>query len=357
MKPPLIAALILSFLPAFPADWSPRLAARYLDSRQQAWFAWPRANAPGGPCVSCHTGVTYLLARPQLRQALGEPDPTPYEKGLLDGLRARLATPPPADASTHSSQAIGTESVLAALLLPAADSEKAFHRLWSRQDGSGAWPWFSLDRDPWETDAAQFYGAALAAVAVGSHHQKRKGRDPATPSRTGTRGQAEGVALRFARVPETQERAAALKSYLLSARQNQPLHNRLALLWAASQWSGLLPENERQRIIREVLGRQQPDGGWTLESLGPWKDRPSAPPAQGSNAYATGFTAFALQKAGCSPADAPIARARRWLASHQDPQSGSWAASSMNQRYEPGSMQIHFMEDAATAFAALALLQ
>ena len=31
---------------------------------------------PGGTCFSCHTNMTYLLARPVLRAALGESAPT-----------------------------------------------------------------------------------------------------------------------------------------------------------------------------------------------------------------------------------------------------------------------------------------
>src|ERR1700756_5778590 len=82
--------LVLVAMPAFCGDWNPRLAAQYLDSRQKQWFAWPPATASGVPCVSCHTGLPYLLARPALRQALGETVPTLYESVLLDGLRATV---------------------------------------------------------------------------------------------------------------------------------------------------------------------------------------------------------------------------------------------------------------------------
>src|SRR5216684_4268311 len=85
-----IAAVVLAAAPCYCGDWSPRLAADYLDSRQKEWFAWPAAKSAGGPCVSCHTGVTYLLVRPGLRRALGESGPTSYEKGLVDGLRSRV---------------------------------------------------------------------------------------------------------------------------------------------------------------------------------------------------------------------------------------------------------------------------
>ena len=35
-------------------------------------IAWPMALNSGVACVSCHTGLPYLVARPALRQALRE---------------------------------------------------------------------------------------------------------------------------------------------------------------------------------------------------------------------------------------------------------------------------------------------
>src|SRR5215469_8296533 len=58
------------------SDWNPRLAADYLDAREEAWYKWQIAGINGGPCISCHTPVPYLLARPALRRILGEPQPT-----------------------------------------------------------------------------------------------------------------------------------------------------------------------------------------------------------------------------------------------------------------------------------------
>src|SRR5271166_5953504 len=81
--------LLIAALPAWCGDWSPRLAADYLDSRQKEWLAWSVAKAPGGTCFSCHTNMTYLLARPALRKVLGEAQPTEYETALLEGLRTR----------------------------------------------------------------------------------------------------------------------------------------------------------------------------------------------------------------------------------------------------------------------------
>src|SRR5437870_2473349 len=86
------ALIALTALPGLAGDWSPKLAAQYLDSRQKEWFAWPAAKRSGGPCISCHTGVTYMLARPALRRVLGEAEPTAYETGLVEGLRARVGS-------------------------------------------------------------------------------------------------------------------------------------------------------------------------------------------------------------------------------------------------------------------------
>src|SRR5437899_9389840 len=114
-----IAVIILAAVPCY---WSPRLAAEYLDSRQKEWFAWPAAKSTGGPCVSCHTGLTYLLARPRLRRALGESEPTSYERGLLDGLRARVEKKSPSELSpgakeVFASQRFGVEAIFSALFL------------------------------------------------------------------------------------------------------------------------------------------------------------------------------------------------------------------------------------------------
>ena len=67
--------ILLTALPGLAGDWNPKLAAQYLDSRQKEWFDWGPAKRTGGPCISCHTGATYLLARPALRRALGETEP------------------------------------------------------------------------------------------------------------------------------------------------------------------------------------------------------------------------------------------------------------------------------------------
>ncbi len=180
--------------------WNPRLAAEYLDARQKEWFAWPKANASGSPCVSCHTGVTYILARPALRRALGESAPTAYEVGLTEPLRARAGKRGPKDlfpnvtAEPILSQLTGVEAIFATLFLTlekpggphlSVEAQQAFERLWSVQSREGktrgSWAWFDFDTDPYETADSRFYGATLAALAVGATPQEYRKRADVRP--------------------------------------------------------------------------------------------------------------------------------------------------------------------------------
>jgi len=251
-----IAALVV--IPAFGGEWNKRLTAGYMDGRQKDWFAWRPAKAEGGPCLSCHTGLTYMLARPALRRALHESAPTPYETGLMDGLRARLPkTDPPKD--VHDSQRMGVEAVLSSLLL--TDSPQAFERLWRLQisegKDKGAWDWFDLNLNPWEMPESKFFGVTMAAMAVGS----------ATPE--------------YRSRPEVRDHVAALIGYLERERDSQSLHNKLMLLWASTRLPEVMPAAMRRKVLEDVWRAQQSDGGWTLESLGPWKEHPAAPPSAG----------------------------------------------------------------------------
>jgi squalene-hopene/tetraprenyl-beta-curcumene cyclase len=333
---------------AFAGDWNQRRVADYLDARQKEWLAWPTANKNGFLCVSCHTGVPYLLARPALRQALGETESTSYERALLDSLRSRLdkktsAELYPKAKEPLAAQAAGVETIFAALLLTAdsqtgklsADAEKAFERMWSLQlregEAAGAWPWFSLDLDPWEMPESSYYGAALAALATGMMPAEYRAR------------------------PEVHENVVRLRKYLCDRQAGQPLHNRLMLLWASTTMPELLSKSEKYALVDEILRRQQPDGAWTIESLGGFRKHEEAPAVSGGNAYATALAAFVLERAGARRKDAHVAQALQWLRAHQDRKSGYWDAVSMNKRYEEGSMQQGFMRDAATSFAVLAL--
>ncbi|HXK00946.1 MAG TPA: prenyltransferase/squalene oxidase repeat-containing protein [Verrucomicrobiae bacterium] len=319
----------LSMLPVFGADWNPRLAADYLDARQKVWFGWPRANGGAKPCISCHTGVTYLIARPALRTALGESVPTQWETGYLESLRSRL------DKRTPDGPAIGVESVMAALFLR---TPEAFDRMLALQirEGpkAGSWKWYMTDMDPWEEPESELFGAALGAMALAAAPAEYRGR------------------------PEVRERIAALGGYLRSTIEGAPLQNRVAAAWASAKLPEVLDAKTRQAVIQEVLSKQQPDGGWDMASLGPWKKHPEAQPAvSGSTGYATAFVTLALLECGQRSNDPKMAKALIWLRTHQDPNGGFWTAQSMNHTFKPDSIEAGFMNDAATGFAVRALLK
>jgi len=327
--------LVLLAIPAFCGDWSPRLAADYLDARQKAWLAWPDANKSGAPCISCHTQMTYMLARPVLRAALAEKSASEYENALTMAMRSRAAKKP---ATNPPSDGFGTDSVLQAFLLArqdgaklSADTEQAFERLWSTQMPDGGFPWYSLNLDPWEMPESRVYGASVAALALGSAPADYRNR------------------------AEVRAHAESLVRFLNRDEQAQPFHNRLMLLWASTKLSDVLPPARRTAAIDQARQTQQRDGSWTVASLGPWKAHPSAPSSDGSSAYATAFTAFILKQSGVPASDPMLRNALAWLRSHQSSE-GYWDASSMNKKYEPGSMMQLFMRDAATGFATLALL-
>jgi squalene-hopene/tetraprenyl-beta-curcumene cyclase len=334
----LTVAVLAAVASPLHAEWDPALTARYLDARQQAWFDWKTAQSPDGPCVSCHTGMTYLLARPVLRRALGETAPTQWEVGYLNRLRTKMAKP--------AEGALGTvEAVMSAMFFSrdeardamSSHARVAFDRLWELQErdrpGKGGWQWYEANLDPWENHESEYYGASLVALALGQ-----------TPAayRADARVRAN---------------AAALTAYLNAPTTPPRLHDRLAVLWASAGTPGLLSPAARTALVDETFSRQQPDGGWTLAGLGPWMAHADPPPSTGSHAYATAYTAFVLQRAGVPASHPGFVKALAWLRSHQDAATGAWPAVSMNKRYPDGSMMSLFMQDAATAFAAIVLVE
>jgi len=109
-----------------------------------------------------------------------------------------------------------------------------------------------------------------------------------------------------------------------------------------------------------VRHKQQADGGWSLSSLvGAWKRADGTPQEARSDGYATGFVTFTLRQAGISQEDAQLQQGLAWLAASQNKTEGSWQSYSLNKNeahhLSPGTAR--FMNDAATAYAVLALTQ
>jgi squalene-hopene/tetraprenyl-beta-curcumene cyclase len=348
-------------------SWDPKAAAAYLDYRAGWWMEWTvSARDHGTVCVSCHTTLPYALARPALRSALAERGPSANERRLIDDVikRVRLGrdvgpyySDKGQDHKTDESR--GTEAVLNALILASYDAQNgqlrddtrtAFANMWALQqpggDKRGAWSWLQFDLEPWEASDSTFYGATLAAVAVGT-----------------APGNYDSTA-------EVQNNLALLREYLKRERSAQSTISRVFLLSASTKLPGLLTPEEQQAIIHEVLSKQQPDGGWRLASI-TWKWngwnlgsfvnmwlRADGTPLEGkSDGIATSLTTLALEQAGVAPDNVQLKRGLSWLMSNQNATEGFWPASSVNKRRSQSSDIGRFMSDAATAYAVLALTE
>jgi hypothetical protein len=356
------------------SGWDREGAARYLDERMQAWFDNAKKLRTGEAqtiCVSCHTTVPYILARPALRKAMNVSAFTPQEMRLLEETTQRVASydthqPLYDHSDLKKTESRGTEAVLNALILSSADAaqsrtepsaltQQAFKRLWQTQRTDGAWDWLDFGLEPFETVDGVFYGGTLAAIAIGS-------APGASAVRTG----------------ETRAGIEKLRAYLKEKYVTQSLFNRVWLLLASTRLNDLLTGAQRAALITEIQDRQRDDGGWALDSLGAWRwsktsapfrapGTPDAALISRSDGYGTGLIVYTLRQAGLPAGHPAVSRGLQWLrANQQDVQVGqhswhAWRAHSLNfdrehdgDRGEPWRRM--FMSDSATAFAVLALV-
>src|SRR5262249_16044662 len=154
----------------------------------------------------------------------------------------------------------------------------------------GGWAWLNFHLEPWEANGSPYFGAALAAIAVGS---------------------APGG---YASSPERQNEIKLLREYLQRGADTVSLFNKMMGLSASSQLSSGLTPAQRQGSIDAVLAKQQADGGWTFASLGFWKARVDGSPLdERSDGYATGLAVLVLQLSGVPSADAHVRSGLAWL--------------------------------------------
>jgi squalene-hopene/tetraprenyl-beta-curcumene cyclase len=346
--------------------WNAKTAAAYLDQRAEWWMGWQGAARDHQTfCVSCHTAVPYALSRPVLRKALGEDAPSTNERKLLDNVRKRVRYWKDAGTfyndqehgASKTAQSRGTEAVLNALILASYDVQSgqlsddalaAFDNMWALQqttgNTAGSWAWLNFGLAPWEARDSQFYGATLAAVAIGTAPEN------------------------YRSTPKIQNNLKLLRDYLHREYPAESLINRVTLLWASTKMTGLLNPDEQKSIVKEVLDKQEDDGGWSLAPLsrtwGGWTLRALARRwvrSDGtrydmkSDGYATGLITFALQQVGIPHDNIQLQKGLSWLRRNQNKTEGLWTSSSLNRRRNPSSNIGHFMSDAATAYGALAL--
>jgi len=237
----------------------------------------------------------------------------------------------------------GTEAVLNTVILafddrnrssPSDGTKQAFSNLWQTQlqtgDQQGSWDWLDFNMGPWECKEARYFGASLAAIAVGT---------------------APGY---YTPETEADARVRLLRDYLKDGIQRQNLHNRVWGLWASTKVEGILTKAEQKELIDQLLDQQHDDGGWSLSALGTWVRSDGTAQDSESDGYATGLVLHVLQIAGLPKDDVKIAKGLDWLKSNQS-EIGAWRGVSVNKKRDPASHSGKFMSDAATAFAVLAL--
>jgi squalene-hopene/tetraprenyl-beta-curcumene cyclase len=353
--------------PEVSKSWDRKTAAAYLDYREGWWSEWTRSARDHGTfCVSCHTALPYALSRPALRVALSEEGPSINERKLIDNVTKRVRlwkdVAPYYSGEGYDPKAAesrGTESVLNALILASNDSQNghlsddtrdAFDNMWALQqktgDRMGAWSWLQFDLEPWEAPASRYYGATLAAIAVGIAPEN------------------------YQLSPEIQDSLTSLREYLNRESVAQSTINRVFLLWASTKLPGLLTAERQKTIINEVLSKQQADGGWRLASVAwssngwslaslvnMWFKADGTPLGRKSDGAATSIITLALQEAGLPRDNDRLKRGLSWLVNNQDPTGGFWPAASVNKRRSPSSDIGRFMSDAATAYAVLSLTE
>jgi squalene-hopene/tetraprenyl-beta-curcumene cyclase len=342
-------------------DWKPDKAARYLDEREKTWFAFSSAKRGEGAtqttCLSCHSVLGYALARPILRKRAAVETPTEEEIKLLDQTRMRVNNWKKLDTAAFGllydfserkkQESWGTEAVLNTVILafddsyqgrssPSAVTKEAFSHLWKTQvqvgGNKGSWNWLNFNMGPWEWSEAPYFGAALAAIAVGTAPGYYKpGADA-----------------------DTDAKVKLLQEYLKDRLSGQELHNQVWGLWAAAKVEGIVGKTEQKKLIDRLLDRQQDDGGWGLASLGKWVRSDGSAQETASDGYATGLVVHVLQTAGISKQDGKVAKGLDWLKRNQSA-TGAWRAVSINKKRDPASHTGKFMSDAATAYAVLAL--
>ncbi len=302
----------------FAKQFSYTKAGEYLDG---VGVNWTRNR----DCITCHTNMPYLTARPLLKGDTGWKEVRKY---LEDDVKSW----------SNGGQPQGTAYIVAtAFALAFNDAHQtgelhpatrtALDRMFDPYRRTSEWAWLKCEWPPLEHD--DYYGATLAALAI---------------------GYAPGD---YAKTDKARRGLEHLRLYF-KKRPAPDLHHTAMLLWASTKIDGLMTADEQKKAIAALKAKQRKDGGWSLPSLGDYvrrdKNRTPNDAKADSDGYGTGFVAFVLLQAGAKPADAEIVNAVKWLKANQR-ESGRWFTRSLN------TDKAHYIANAGTAFCVLALIE
>lgn len=293
---------------------TPKLALAYMEQGAEAWTnEWK--------CVACHTNGTYMVMRPLLPSQFGPPQRA-LRDFFVSTLREKLALDPselrPEEDSTQevylaAGLAIWDAHVTHRL---SPEASQALDLMFKVQRPDGDWT-ISDDNNP-PLESSRFQLATVAARAVGN---------------------APGWLARQRGTP-AQAKINLLQDYLRSERKMQGDYDRTDLLWAATEWPGLLDANRKNQIVAMIFSHQKADGGWSIRDFAKPEDwgkgnraeklraelEFSNPPSDG---HMTGLAIITLRKAGIPANDPRIRRGISWLLSNQR-SSGRWWTRSLN---------------------------
>lgn len=318
------------------ADWQVH-AARYLDESAASWLASPPPIGNVRCAMSCHTTFPYVMVRSSLAPFAKTPAADEararFEARVADATAGTAIPFYGNDADDKGRQSHATEAVLnaAALALDDVGSGEplstsatiALDRMWAEQRADGTWDWLEFGLEPWET--RNDFGAALAALVAGSVPASSTGMQEAGMTK--------------------------LVGYIQKRVDSMVLHDRAMVLWASGKLTTLLDPAQADTIAADLAKTQLEDGGF---SLGAWGQGYLAEDsATDSDGYATAIAVLALCSGTAEGAGrSDVKRGLAWL-EHNQAEEGSWQGRSVND----DTTQVEgFMTDAATAYAALALM-
>ena len=312
-------------------EFSLSAAQRYLSDGSRVWTEQRK-------CISCHTNGTFMQLAPALPglfdqeverhrtffvdevNRLAEGPVTALTRGYQPTQLAYLAQGL-ASFDRHGDGQLSAETRLALDLMLQSQSEDGSYQ------NVPCWP---------PLESSNYHSATVAAQAIGL---------------------APGYLAQAS--PAQQATMARLKHYLQST---EPPHDyaRVLLLWAGSQWDGLISDAEKRSTIEMILSHQKGDGGWSIRSFGTpetWADgvrseKLKAEPefkTEPSDGHQTGLAILVLREAGVAADHPAVQSGIAWLKRNQR-LSGRWWTRSLN------TDKAHFITYSGT-FYPLAALQ